>query len=102
MMDPKPIYMLRRGQCRFPVTPDEVPSHLFCAEPVEREGVVYCAEHAAICYDRRPASVRRFHAERAALARAALKPATIKTQKQTLSGYSDPRTRVHRDDEDAA
>jgi hypothetical protein len=68
---PKPIYMLRRSQCRFPVTPDEAPSHLFCAEPVEREGVVYCAEHAAICYDRRPAEKRRADAERAAVMRAA-------------------------------
>lgn len=101
-MTPQPIYLLRRGQCRFPVTPDEAPSHLFCAEPVEREGVVYCAEHAARCYDRRPAEIRRAHAEKAALARAALKPETIKTQKQIYRGFSDPKTRVHRDGEDAA
>ena len=59
----KPIHLLRRGQCRFAVTPHSAPSHLFCAEPVEAEGAVYCACHAAICYDRRPAGKRRADAE---------------------------------------
>lgn len=62
----KPIHLLRRGQCRFAVTPHAARSHLFCAEPVEAEGAVYCACHAALCYDRRPAEKRRADAERAA------------------------------------
>lgn len=65
----KPIHLLRRGECRFAVTPHSAPSHLFCAEPVEAEGAVYCACHAALCYDRRPAEKRRADAERMALAR---------------------------------
>jgi hypothetical protein len=62
----KPIHLLRRGECRFAITPHSAPSHLFCAESVEKEGAVYCACHAALCYDRRPAEKRRADAERAA------------------------------------
>lgn len=101
-MTGQPIYSLRRGQCRFPVTPDEAPSHLFCAEPVEAEGIVYCAEHAAICYDRRPPEKRRSDFAKAAAMRAAIKPETVKSQKQHFQGFSDLKTRVYRDGEDAA
>lgn len=65
----KPIHLLRRGECRFAVTPHSAPSHLFCAEPVEKEGAVYCAHHAEICFDRRSAEQRQADAERAAIAR---------------------------------
>ena len=70
-MTGQPIYTLRRNQCRFSISPLDAREHLFCAEPVEGPGAVYCSEHAARCYDRRPAEVRRAHAERAAVARAA-------------------------------
>lgn len=62
----KPMLSLRRGQCRFAVTPHSAPSHLFCAEPVEHEKSSYCAHHAEICFDRRSAEQRRADAERAA------------------------------------
>lgn len=69
----KPIHLLRRGQCRFAVTPHSAPSHLFCAEPVEHEKSSYCAHHAEICFDRRSAEQRRADAERAAIAREAVR-----------------------------
>ncbi|TFZ55567.1 hypothetical protein E4V01_21840 [Methylorubrum sp. Q1] len=69
----KPIHLLRRGQCRFAVTPHSAPSHLFCAEPVEHEKSSYCAHHAEICFDRRSAEQRRADAERAAIAREAMR-----------------------------
>ncbi|MGX5776979.1 hypothetical protein [Methylorubrum zatmanii] len=65
----KPIHLLRRGQCRFAITPHSAPSHLFCAEPAEHEKSSYCARHAAICFDRRSEERRRADAERAAIAR---------------------------------
>lgn len=68
-----PIYDLRIGQCKFATTPFDAPKHLFCAEPVEYEGCPYCAEHAARCFDRRPAEVKKAHAERGALMRAGRK-----------------------------
>lgn len=65
----KPITALRRGQCRFAITPDNAPSHLFCAEPVEHEKSPYCARHAAICFDRRSAEARRLQGEHMAMMR---------------------------------
>ncbi|WP_408902511.1 GcrA family cell cycle regulator [Methylobacterium radiotolerans] len=68
-----PIYELRRGQCRYAVSPSDAREFLFCAEPVEYEGCPYCPEHAARCFDRRLAETKRAHAERAALMRAGRK-----------------------------
>ena len=65
----KPIHLLRRGECRFAVTPHAARSHLFCAEPVEHEKSSYCAHHAEICFDRRSEERRRADAEKAAIAR---------------------------------
>jgi hypothetical protein len=71
-MTAKPIYELCRNQCKFSITPDGAKLHLFCAEPTEEDGAVYCDEHAARCYDRRSLTERKMHHERAAKARAAL------------------------------
>jgi len=68
---PRPIYELRRGQCRYAVSPSDAREFLFCAEPVEYEGCPYCPEHAARCFDRRSDAVKRAHAERMATMRAA-------------------------------
>lgn len=64
------LLSLRRGQCRFAVTPHNALSHLFCAEPVEHEKSPYCAHHAEICFDRRPAEKRLADAEHMANVRA--------------------------------
>lgn len=66
-----PITSLRRGQCRFAITPFEAESHLFCGEPVEYEGCPYCEAHANRCFDRRTPAQRRADAEKAAKARSA-------------------------------
>lgn len=66
---------LQPGQCRFPVTPDSAPKHFFCGEPVEYPKCPYCPTHAERCFDRRADEVKRAHAQRAAVARAAAKAA---------------------------
>lgn len=66
-----PIYELRRGQCKYAVSPSDAREFLFCAEPVEYEGCPYCAEHAARCFDRRTTEVKRAQAERTAMMRLA-------------------------------
>lgn len=70
-MTRKRIYELTRGQCRFPTTPDNAPTHFFCAEPVEGEKAVYCPAHEDVCYDRRSAERRKADHESTAAARAA-------------------------------
>lgn len=77
----KPIHLLRRGQCRFAVTPHSAPSHLFCSEPVEHEKSPYCAHHAEICFDRRSAEQRRADHERMENARAFMGIGGIRQQK---------------------
>lgn len=72
----KPIHLLRRGQCRFAVTPHSALSHLFCAEPVEHEKSSYCAHHAEICFDRRSPEQRRVDAEACAAMRERRRAAT--------------------------
>lgn len=88
-----PIYELRRGQCRYAVSPSDAREFLFCAEPVEYEGCPYCPDHAARCFDRRSDEQKRANALRLELARAARKSITVdagrKPQRPANRGYRD-------------
>ncbi len=39
--------------CRYPTSPDDAQTHLFCGAP-QKEGLVYCSHHAGICYRATP------------------------------------------------
>ena len=58
-MTGKTITDLKFCQCRYPTSQDKRGTYLFCAARTESEKSPYCAEHAALCFDRRPAERRR-------------------------------------------
>ena len=64
-MTGKTITDLKFCQCRYPTSQDKRGTHLFCGEITESEKSPYCAEHAALCFDRRPAERKRADRERA-------------------------------------
>lgn len=39
--------------CRYPTSPDDAATHLFCGAP-QKEGLPYCSHHAGICYRATP------------------------------------------------
>lgn len=69
---------MHRGQCRFAIG--------------EEPGASYCAEHAAVCFDRRPAEKRERIAEQMLKARAA-RPGAVIQRVRTNCAWTSARTR---------